>query len=156
MARPTTYTEEIGSEICRRIADGATLIEVCNDHGILTDTVMGWLEQQSRFAQDYARARVRQIDHFADDILMIAKTEKDPNRAKLMVDTRKWLMARLNAKKYGDKLQHTGADGDGPVVIRVQDEWARPVIDGGRVALEDASSATDSAQLIDDQTKESK
>ncbi len=65
-----------------------------------------------------------QADHFADEILEIADetgadlTTDDKGkvtvehevvaRSRLRVDARKWLMARLAPKKYGDKLQHTG------------------------------------------------
>lgn len=40
------------------------------------------------------------------------------NRARLRVDTRKWIMARLSPKKYGDKLQQeiTGPGGVQPVL----------------------------------------
>lgn len=65
-----------------------------------------------------------QADLFADEILEIADetgtdlTTDDKGkvtvehevvaRSRLRVDARKWLMARLAPKKYGDKLQHTG------------------------------------------------
>jgi hypothetical protein len=42
------------------------------------------------------------------------------NRARLKVDTRKWMAAKLSPKKYGDKLLHTGADGQGPIVHNLQ------------------------------------
>ncbi len=39
-------------------------------------------------------------------------------RSRLRVDTRKWLMARMAPKKYGDKMQHTG-EGGGPIRTEV-------------------------------------
>ncbi len=46
------------------------------------------------------------------------------NRSRLRVDTRKWLLAKALPKIYGDKVQHTGSDGEGPVVVAYR--WADP------------------------------
>jgi hypothetical protein len=73
--------------------------------------------------QQYARAKEAQADAFAEEMLDIAddgtndwmtkrfgETEVEmPNpevlqRSKLRVDTRKWLMSKLQPKKYGEKL----------------------------------------------------
>jgi hypothetical protein len=48
-------------------------------------------------------------------------------RSRLRVDARKWLMARLAPKKYGDKMlkEHTGADG-GPVLSSLTVNFVKP------------------------------
>ena len=55
-------------------------------------------------------------------------------RTKLQIETRKWLLAKLNPKKYGDKLAHTGADGAGPVVIKIDREEIIGKLIGNRPA----------------------
>ena len=70
-----------------------------------------------------------QADYYAEEIIEISDdssgdelTDEDGktrinsefvNRSRLRVDTRKWLMARMAPKKYGDKITQevTGADG---------------------------------------------
>jgi hypothetical protein len=92
------------------------------------------LSERKEFSDQYARAREAQADSWADDIIQISDdgendTYKDEDghertnqdviaRSRLRVDTRKWLMARMAPKKYGDKItqEHTGAEG-GPLVV---------------------------------------
>lgn len=102
---------------------------------------MRWLHIHSEFRDQYARAREAQAEHWADEIIEISddgtndwteRQNKDGstyeaidsehiNRSRLRVDTRKWLMARMAPKKYGDKVTQevTGGDG-GPLVVRWQ------------------------------------
>jgi hypothetical protein len=103
-------------------------------------TVFRWLAARQEFRDQYARAREAQADYWAEEIVEIADdgssdTYTDDNgnvrtdqevigRSRLRVDTRKWLMSKLAPKKYGDKIQHAGADGDGPVKLEVT--WAGP------------------------------
>lgn len=66
--------------------------------------------------QRYARACDDRADLIADEILSISDNEgaeKDNaivQRDRLRVDSRKWLLAKLHPKKYGDKLDvaHSG------------------------------------------------
>ena len=82
----------------------------------------------------YAHAREAQLQILADEIQEIADapqigetiTVKGEEREvkiadmlehrKLRIDARKWLLAKLAPKKYGDKTAITGADG-GPLQI---------------------------------------
>ena len=98
------------------------------------ETVRRWLLDNEDFCAQYVRAREVQADRFAEEILEIADDASDDwtvgeggkkavdhehvQRSRLRVDTRKWLMARMAPKKYGDKLQHTG-EGGGPIRTEV-------------------------------------
>jgi Bacteriophage Sf6, terminase small subunit-like len=93
------------------------------------------------FSQQYARAKQRQADRFAEELLEIADEGRNDwierelpggstlrvadhehiQRSRLRVDTRKWLMSKMLPKKYGDSVALTGAEG-GPLVVR----WLRP------------------------------
>jgi hypothetical protein len=46
-------------------------------------------------------------------------------RARLRVDTRKWMAGKLLPKVYGDKMLHTGADGEGPVQVKLALDYSR-------------------------------
>ena len=131
--RPTRYTADTASTICSRLAGGESLRSICRDDTMPSlSTVMGWLfdGEHEEFSQQYASAREVQAEVWADEIVAIADdttadltTDKDGKeivrheniqRARLRVDARKWIAAKLLPKRYGDKLQHTG-EGGGPI-----------------------------------------
>lgn len=93
-------------------------------------TVYRWLKQNSGFRDQYAQARELLVEHWADEIIDIAddgttdyviKTGRNGTeyeavdqehiqRSRLRVDTRRWLLSKLNPGQYGDhmEVQHTG------------------------------------------------
>lgn len=127
--RPSSYTEEIAARVCAEMAEGKSLRSICRDEALPPEsTVRNWaVEDREGFAARYARAREAQMDALAEDLLDIADdgsndtyTKDDGTelvnhdhiaRSKLRVDTRKWLMAKIAPKKYGEKLdlEHSGA-----------------------------------------------
>lgn len=129
MGRPTIFSEELADALCERIASGESLRAICAGDDMPGDTtVFRWLSQDSIFREQYARAKAAAMDKMAEDILHIAdgtegEAGDDVQRAKLRVDTRKWLMSKLAPKKYGDRIAQevSGPDG-GPQ--RVEYAWA--------------------------------
>jgi len=85
-------------------------------------TVYGWLYKHPEFSTIYARARENQMEAFADQILdlsdQVLEDQGAVAKAKLQTENRKWLMARLASRRYGDKLQQeiTGPGGVQPVL----------------------------------------
>lgn len=132
--RPTDYSADLAAEICNRIAEGQSLRTVCADELMPgKTTVFRWLAADPEFRDQYARAREAQADVLAEEILEIADTPEEGIRheegvgpqgpidktvtedmlghRRLKVDARKWLMAKLAPKKYGDKLELGGSLG---------------------------------------------
>jgi hypothetical protein len=142
MGRPSTFSQDVADIICERIADGESLRAICGDDDMpAKSSVFKWLSEQASFSDQYARARETQADAIFDEILDIAddgsndwmvKNTADGGaigwrengealrRSALRVDARKWMAGKLRPKKYGDKVQHTGADGEGPVSVIIQ------------------------------------
>lgn len=117
--RPTLFTEELANKICNDLAEGKSLRTICSDEKMPSrETVRLWLrdERHSEFLGQYARSREEQADHYADEIVEIADTEEDAQRARVRIDARKWVASKLKARSYGDKVlnEHTGKDG-GPI-----------------------------------------
>ncbi len=125
--RKGIYTEALADRICTRLAEGESLRAICADAKMPDKaTVFRWLAdgRYLAFRERYAYAREAQMDHFADEILEIADSASRDvaigadgkprfdlqhiQRAKLRIDTRKWLMTKLAPKKYGDKLDVGG------------------------------------------------
>jgi hypothetical protein len=117
--RPSAYSDELADRILERMARGETLRAICNESGMPSaSTVRLWSinDEPPGFSARYARAREFQADAIAEEALEIADTSDDPAKARLQVDTRKWLASKINPAKFADRqqLEHSGRGG-GPV-----------------------------------------
>jgi hypothetical protein len=150
--RPSLYSETLTTEICRRLAGGESLRSVCrSDEMPDITTIYDWLRKYETFAKQYARATEDRADAVFEEMFEIADDgqndymERETGmpalnaehvmRSRLRIDTRKWALARMNPRKYGDKtaLELTGRDG-APVEINATlsakeaaDAWKRMV-----------------------------
>lgn len=81
-----------------------------------------WLRTHPEFLEIYGRAKEESANAHAEDILDIADNAAgDVKRDRLRIDARKWILAKLSPKKYGDRieLRHAGASG-GAVVHKIE------------------------------------
>ena len=86
--------------------------------GVPWRRVLDWQAQDEEFRLLYARARAAQLAKWADDLIEIADDPSgDPHRDRLRIDTRKWLLAKMLPRLYGDRVTVAG-DEAAPVVIR--------------------------------------
>lgn len=114
--RPSDYSEELAAYICSEIASGRSLRSICTDDGMPDkSTLFRWLSRHESFRDQYTRAQEDRTAALAEDILEIADegNAEDVQRAKLRIDTRKWLMSKMAPKRYGDKteIDHKSSDG---------------------------------------------
>ncbi len=126
IGRPSVYSQKLAMDICSQISTGNHLNAICKQDNMPTrTTVYKWLETNPTFADMYVRAREERTDLMADEIIDIAdQTFEDAAavmKARLRVDTRKWLMAKMSPRKYGDKIQQE-ITGDVDVSLRVKFE----------------------------------
>ncbi len=109
----TMYTDELGRRICDAIAGHKSgLRSLCdaNPDFPRPETISVWRLKHNSFGQWYSDARQRQILMMAEDIVDISDDPAlEPNDKRLRVETRKWLLAKLVANTYGDKLDVTSA-----------------------------------------------
>ena len=115
LGRPTKYSETVSDDICDRIANGKSLINICGELNLSYSQVMVWLRKYPDFTDKYARAREIQADWYADEIISVidnAKSDRNEiERAKIKIDALKWIASKLKPKKYGDKIDLT-SNGD--------------------------------------------
>lgn len=118
--RPTKFSKELGDEICRMIGEGYSARSVCTDKSITLATLYRWLRENEEFKSQYDRAREDAADTLVDELMEIADTEDDVQRAKLKIDARKWVASRMKPKSWGEKQQHehSGPDG-GPLEVSI-------------------------------------
>jgi hypothetical protein len=117
-SREHLYSVELGDEICRRIANGETLYDVCQDPAIpvSASAVRQWdLDNRDGFSAKYASAKRQLIEAWSDQLVRIADNQLlEPNDRRVRIDTRKWLMSKLHPGKYGDKVTVAG-DAENPL-----------------------------------------
>jgi len=130
----STFTQEMADKICERIIGGETVGQITADDNMpAKSTVFKWLAENSGFSDQYARAKMAQMDMMAEELLEIAddgtndwmERKNDDGeaygwrengeamaRSRLRVDTRKWLMSKMAPKKYGERtttdINHSG------------------------------------------------
>lgn len=114
--RPTIKSDELLTFICTEITEGKSLVKICRENGFHLSTVFQWLCDDKSFSDKYARAKEEQADTLADEIIDLsdeaAILDSNPSlasaavqAARLRVDARKWVAAKLKPKKYGDRVQ---------------------------------------------------
>jgi hypothetical protein len=141
--RPSDYTPDLAAKILSRIADGESVRSICRDEAMpASSTIFLWLQKHSEFTEQYARASEARADALFEEALEIAddgsqdyklvdrdgkETEvfdsEHVQRSKLRVDTRKWMIGKMQPKKYGEKvLQEISGPSGGPVetVTRIE------------------------------------
>lgn len=103
-----------------------------------SETFYKWLKEDTEKAKRYAHACEVREEMIFDEILNIAD-DSNPDvrisddgfpivdgqavqRSKLRIDARKWVLAKMNPKKYGDKVDlNHGGQADNPVTFNIKD-----------------------------------
>lgn len=126
----TIWTEEkkkqAFADILEHIISGKSLRSIIDnsDRNIIPSmpTFMEWLEEDKEMANQYARGMAVRQEFLFEEILTIADKQCEDiietpdgqiinhnviQRNRLQVDARKWMLGKMNPKKYGDKTDIT-------------------------------------------------
>lgn len=97
--------------IVEAIANGVPTYKAIKSQHVGEPTFYAALNADEALQQRYARAKTSAIEALADETIKIADSKGDHNDRRLRVDTRKWLLAKLAPKKYGDhvEIEHRGS-----------------------------------------------
>lgn len=152
--RPSEYTQEIADLFCELIANGDSLRTACAAKNMPSPaTIFKWMRENDIFLKQYEKATQERTEAMAEELLDIVddgsndymvKTGKDGSeswvlngeniqRSRLRADTRKWLMAKMKPKKYGDKIDVT-SDGD-----KISNNYAQLSVEELRKLINDSN-----------------
>lgn len=100
-----------------------------------SQTFFKWLANDAVKSKRYARACEVRADQIFEEIMEIADNHREDaivtdngivmnsefvQRSRLRIDARKWMLAKMNPKKYGDKVENTlVGDTEKPIVINL-------------------------------------
>ena len=124
MAYKPEQIENIFNKIILEMISGRSLRSILKDDGMPSfETFYKWLDDDSKKSEHYARACNIRADYLFEEIIDIADdSSRDVKinsegqeclnsefvqRSKLKVDARKWVVSKMNPKKYGDKQETT-------------------------------------------------
>lgn len=131
MAYSSERIEKLFIEICDYIEEGKALRTILRDKDMPSSkTFYEWLDSDKEKVKLYARATEIRAENIFEDMIEIAddgtndfmtitkgdlqynvEDKEVTSRSRLRLDTRKWILSKLQPKKYGDKLDVT-SDGD--------------------------------------------
>jgi hypothetical protein len=134
IGRPSDYTPDLAARICARMSEGESMRSICRDPDMpCLASVFLWLSKYPEFSEQYDKAYAERADAMFEEIFEIAddgtndwmeRQNKDGStfeafnaehvqRSRLRVDTRKWALARMSPRKYGEKVTNelTGPNG---------------------------------------------
>lgn len=125
----STYTKEVADRICELIEQKTPIYKIGQMEDMPTcATIYRWLRTFPEFEAAYSISKRIQLETLAEEIIEIADdgsndknsdgttNHANVNRARLMVDSRKFVVERLMPEKFGNKIKNevSGPNG-GPV-----------------------------------------
>lgn len=101
----THYSVEIAKQICDRMAGGESLKGICEDENMPhRGTIYKWTCTHIAFRNALGIAREAHADMLADEVVYIADTVRDAQRARNMIEARKWFASVIRPKTYGPRV----------------------------------------------------
>ena len=105
VGRPTTYTQKMADDFCKRITEGQTITRACKDLGISLMAIYRWRDKYPEFRERYTRAKEDQatslisqlVDEFQDNL-----TNENALAARTKSDLYRWIAARQNPAEFSD------------------------------------------------------
>jgi len=118
------------------IASGEPAYKASAAHGLKWPTFWYRVGADPTIADKYARAKLTGIERLAEEIIQIADESRRGirttvkadgstetvdgdmvERARLQIESRKWLLAKLMPRKYGDNIDLSLGDGSRVIII---------------------------------------
>jgi hypothetical protein len=136
-SRPVAFTEELFIKLLDRLAQGETLVAICADQTMPTrQSLFQKLYKDENARELYYAAREMQMEAMAEEILELSDNAENDwstddrgrrvanndvlQRARLKVDTRKFIMAKMAPRRFGEKnFTEVSGDPNKPLTLTV-------------------------------------
>lgn len=114
--RPPIYTKELGERICEAVRNTVRGLQfICDSHDDFPDcsTVREWLfcNTYPEFSAQYAASKRYQAEILAEEVMEVSYNAEEHcrtggvDKAKLKVDSLKWVAGHLAPKRWNDKFK---------------------------------------------------
>lgn len=92
------------SAVIEEVFEGQLLSAVLTRYGIPRSKFYKAITDYPSLNSYYLLSQQSRGELYVDEIVNIADTEIDPQRARVQIDARKWYASKVIPKKYGDRL----------------------------------------------------
>ncbi len=135
--RAVVLTKDLFMDVCMRLVRGEPLVMICADRSMpSTKQFMEYIFQDQAAREVYYTAREMQMESLAEEAMTIANDDSDDNsidnrgrrishnevvqRARVKIDTIKFMMSKMSPKRFGDKnVTEIQGSTDQPVMLQV-------------------------------------
>jgi hypothetical protein len=100
MALSIALAIEIIDEIC----SGASLKQTLLNRKVPIPSFFEYIAANPVLSNRYGRAQLARAELLVEEIVDIADTESDPQKARVRTDVRKWYASKMQPQKYGDRV----------------------------------------------------
>ena len=104
MSTSLTTTQQLVEHVIDDVLAGSTLKNALATRDMTAQAFARILHGDKSAAAAYARAAELRADLLADEIISIADGDEDPAKVRNQIQARQWLASKLNAKRYGDRI----------------------------------------------------
>lgn len=110
-------SDSVFQSIVDTIASGWTVQAALDDHMVSRYDYDKARRKDPLKSEAHVRARADGADSMADDIPHIADTVLDPQRARNMIDARKWVTGVIKPRVYGPRMELAVTDALNPAAL---------------------------------------
>lgn len=113
MAKPLTIAEHF-EDILADIADGDSVLKACSKRKISKKTFWKYINSAEELRNQYTQATLLRgesaIDRIEEELEKLDNGVSDAGKARVKIDTLKWLACKFYPKQYGEKqeVEHSG------------------------------------------------
>lgn len=106
MSKHKPITLDKVNQVIKLVAEGVTTTEALKIVHMDRTTLHEVIEGNPSLQASYSRAHVISNETRVEDLVAIAENPTiDPQRAKNIIEVRKWIASKINPRKYGDKIE---------------------------------------------------
>lgn len=106
VGRPSDYTPQKADNLCSLISGGKSLATAAKELKLTRPAIYRWLAEEATFRNNYGIAMQERADYLFEELddyeQMLIREEMSVGVFRSIVDKRKWQLARMSPKKYGD------------------------------------------------------
>ena len=105
LGRPSKFCPEIAEAIIQHIIGGGHMSKLKELYGMEPATIWSWRQRHPDFNEQVARAEEARAELWSDQLIEIADTDEDPQRARVRIEARWKVIGSLLYRRYGVKQQ---------------------------------------------------